>query len=144
MCAELIMRNEHPLTSYLLSLISYLNKMNLEELREYCLSLPHVTEDMPFGEDILVFRICNRIFVLTSLESVPLRVSLKCDPERAIELREQYPDKIIAGYHLNKKHWNTVLLEGLPPALIKEMIQHSYDQVLAKVPKKEREILNHK
>ena len=133
-CAELIMRNEPPL-------ISYLNKMNLEELREYCLSLPHVTEDMPFGEDILVFRICNRIFVLTSLESVPLRVSLKCDPERAIELREQYPDKIIAGYHLNKKHWNTVLLEGLPPALIKEMIQHSYDQVLAKVPKKEREML---
>ena len=115
--------------------------MNLEELREYCLSLPHVTEDMPFGEDILVFRICNRIFVLTSLESVPLRVSLKCDPERAIELREQYPDKIIASYHLNKKHWNTVLLEGLPPTLIKEMIQHSYDQVLAKVPKKEREML---
>ena len=142
MCAELIMRNEPPLTSYLLSLT--LNKMNLEELREYCLSLPHVTEDMPFGEDILVFRICNRIFVLTSLESVPLRVSLKCDPERAIELREQYPDKIIAGYHLNKKHWNTVLLEGLPPALIKEMIQHSYDQVLAKVPKKERELLTHK
>ena len=126
--------------SYLLSLT--LNKMNLEELREYCLSLPHVTEDMPFGEDILVFRICNRIFVLTSLESVPLRVSLKCDPERAIELREQYPDKIIAGYHLNKKHWNTVLLEGLPPALIKEMIQHSYDQVLDKVPKKEREKLS--
>ena len=134
MCAELIMRNES-------SLISYLNKMNLEELRDYCLSLLHVTEDMPFSEDILVFRICNRIFVLTSLESVPLRVSLKCDPERAIELREQYPDKITAGYHLNKKHWNTVLLEGLPPALIKEMIQHSYDQVLAKVPKKEREML---
>ena len=127
--------------SPLLPLISYLNKMNLEELREYCLSLPHVTEDMPFGEDILVFRICNRIFVLTSLESVPLRVSLKCDPERAIELREEFPNKIAAGYHLNKKHWNTVLLEGLPPALIKEMIQHSYNQVLAKVPKKEREML---
>ena len=110
--------------------------MNLEELREYCLSLPHVTEDMPFDEDILVFRICNRIFVLTNLESVPLRMSLKCNPERAIELREQYPEQIIAGYHLNKKHWNTVLLEGLPPTLIKEMIQHSYDQVLANVPKK--------
>ena len=118
--------------------------MNLEELREYCLSLPYVTEDMPFGEDILVFRICNRIFVLTNLESVPLRVSLKCNPERAIELREQYPEQIIAGYHLNKKHWNTVLLEGLPIVLTKEMIQHSYDQVLAKVPKNERELLNHK
>ena len=128
--------------SFLLSLT--LNKMNLEELRDYCLSLPHVSEDMPFGEDILVFRICNCIFVLTSLESVPLRVSLKCDPERAIELREEFPNKIVAGYHLNKKHWNTVLLEGLPPALIKEMIQHSYDQVLAKVPKKERELLTHK
>ena len=115
--------------------------MNLEELRDYCLSLPHVTEDMPFDEDILVFRICNRIFVLTSLNTVPLRVSLKCNPERAIELREEYPNKIVAGYHLNKKHWNTVLLEGLSLSLIKEMIQHSYDQVLAKVPKKEREVL---
>ena len=130
--------------SPLLPLISYLNKMNLEELREYCLSLPHVTEDMPFGEDILVFRICNRIFVLTSLESVPLRVSLKCDPERAIELREEFPNKIVAGYHLNKKHWNTVLLESLPLTLIKEMIQLSYDQVLTKVPKTERELLTHK
>ena len=128
--------------SFLLSLT--LNKMNLEELRDYCLSLPHVTEDMPFGEDILVFRICNCIFVLTSLESVPLRVSLKCDPERAIELREEFPNKIVAGYHLNKKHWNTVLLESLPLTLIKEMIQLSYDQVLTKVPKKERELLTHK
>ena len=116
--------------------------MNLEELREYCLSLPHATEDMPFDEDILVFRICNRIFALTNLERIPVNVSLKCDPERAIELREQYPDKIVAGYHLNKKHWNTVSLEDLPLTLIKEMIQHSYDQVLAKVPKRERESLN--
>ena len=115
--------------------------MNLEELREYCLSLPHVTEDMPFDEDILVFRICNRIFVLTSLDTIPLRVSLKCNPERAVELREEFPNKIVAGYHMNKKHWNTVLLEGLPLTLIKEMIQHSYEQVLAKVPKKEREML---
>ena len=115
--------------------------MNLETFRDFCLSLPHTTEDMPFGEDILAFRICGRIFVLTNLESVPLRASLKCNPERALELREQYPEKIVAGYHLNKKHWNTVLLEGLPLTLIKEMIQHSYDQVLAKVPKKEREAL---
>ena len=116
--------------------------MNLEELRDYCLSLPHVTEDMPFDEDILVFRICNRIFVLTSLDSVPLRVSLKCDPERAIELREQYPDKIVPGYHLNKKHWNTVLLEGLPLTLIDEMIIDSYMLVVEKIPKKERESLD--
>ena len=115
--------------------------MNLEELREYCLSLTHATEDMPFDEDILVFRICNRIFALTNLERIPVSVSLKCDPERALELREQYPDKIVAGYHLNKKHWNTVSLEDLPLTLIKEMIQHSYEQVFAKVPKRERESL---
>ena len=116
--------------------------MNLEELRDSCLSMPFATEDMPFGEDILVFRICNRIFVLTSLDSVPLRVSLKCDPERAIELREQYPDKIVPGYHLNKKHWNTVLLEGLPLTLIDEMIIDSYMLVVEKIPKKERESLD--
>jgi len=115
--------------------------MNIETLRDFCLTLPHTTEDMPFGEDFLVFRICNRIFALTNLEHIPVSVSLKCDPERAIELREQYPDKIIAGYHLNKKHWNTVLLESLPEALIKEMVQHSYNQVLAKISKKEREML---
>ena len=115
--------------------------MNLEELRTYCLSLPHVTADMPFGEDFLVFHIANRIFALMNLNRVPMSVSLKCEPERAIELREEYPDKIVAGYHLNKKHWNTVLLESLPEVLIKEMVQHSYDQVLAKVPKKEREAL---
>ena len=70
-----------------------------------------------------------------------MSISLKCEPERAVELREQYPDKIVAGYHLNKKHWNTILLENLPEVLIKEMVQHSYNQVLAKVPKKEREAL---
>ena len=127
--------------SPLLPLISKLNKMNIETFRDFCLTLPHTTEDMPFGEDFLVFRIANHIFALMNLNRVPMSVSLKCDPDRAIELREQYPDKIIAGYHLNKKHWNTVLLEGLPPTLIKEMIQHSYDQVLAKIPKKEREAL---
>ncbi|MDO4880643.1 MAG: MmcQ/YjbR family DNA-binding protein [Capnocytophaga sp.] len=115
--------------------------MNIEQLRDFCLALPFATEDMPFGEDFLVFRIANRIFALTNLNRFPVSVSLKCDPERAVELREQYPEKIVAGYHLNKKHWNTVLLESLPNTLIEEMIQHSYQQVLAKVPKKEKETL---
>ena len=106
--------------------------MNIETFRDFCLTLPHTTEDMPFGEDFLVFRIANRIFALINLNRVPMSVSLKCEPERTVELREQYPDKIVAGYHLNKKHWNTVLLESLPEVLIKEMVQHSYDQVLAK------------
>ena len=125
----------------LLSYIYYLNKMNIETFRDFCLTLPHATEDMPFGENFLVFRMANRIFALINLNRVPMSVSLKCEPERAIELREQYPDKIVAGYHLNKKHWNTLLLESLPEVLIKEMVQHSYNQVLAKVPKKEREAL---
>lgn len=115
--------------------------MNIETFRGFCLTLPYTTEDMPFGEDFLVFRIANRIFALMNLNRVPMSVSLKCDPERAIELREQYPDKIVAGYHLNKKHWNTILLESLPEVLIKEMVQHSYNQVLVKVTKKEREAL---
>ncbi len=115
--------------------------MNIETFRGFCLTLPYTTEDMPFGEDFLVFRIANRIFALINLNRVPMSVSLKCEPERAVELREQYPDKIVAGYHLNKKHWNTILLESLPEVLIKEMVQHSYNQVLAKVPKKEREAL---
>jgi hypothetical protein len=106
--------------------------MNIETFRDFCLTLPHTTEDMPFGEDFLVFRIANRIFALINLNRVPMSVSLKCEPERAVELREEYPDKIVAGYHLNKKHWNTLLLESLPEVLIKEMVQHSYDQVLAK------------
>ncbi|EFS97204.1 hypothetical protein HMPREF1977_1534 [Capnocytophaga ochracea F0287] len=106
--------------------------MNIETFRDFCLTLPHATEDMPFGENFLVFRMANRIFALINLNRVPMSVSLKCEPERAVELREQYPDKIVAGYHLNKKHWNTVLLESLPEVLIKEMVQHSYDQVLAK------------
>ena len=116
--------------------------MNLEELRDSCLSMPFATEDMPFGEGFLVFRICNRIFALTNLECFPVSVSLKCDPERAVELREQYPDKIVPGYHLNKKHWNTVLLEGLPLTLIDEMIIDSYMLVVEKIPKKERESLD--
>ena len=116
--------------------------MNLEELRDSCLSMPFATEDMPFGEGFLVFRICNRIFALTNLERFPVSVSLKCDPERAVELREQYPDKIVAGYHLNKKYWNTVLLEGLPLTLIDEMIIDSYMLVVEKIPKKERESLD--
>ena len=115
--------------------------MNIETFRDFCLTLPHTTEDMPFGEDFLVFRIANRISALMNLNRVPMSVSLKCEPERAVELREQYPDKIVAGYHLNKKHWNTVLLESLPEVLIKEMVQHSYEQVLAKIPKKEKEAL---
>ena len=117
--------------------------MNLEELRDYCLSLPHVTEDMPFGEDFLVFRICNRIFALTNLERNPVSVNLKCNPERAVELREEFPNKIVAGYHMNKKHWNTVRIDGsLPDSLIEEWITDSYNLVVMGLPKKVRQELS--
>ena len=122
--------------------------MTLKQLEEFLLSLPGAWLDYPFGDNIAVYKVGykdvpgqqEKMFALIAEGSQPLRVSLKCDPQLARTLRERY-ESVQPGYHLNKKHWNTVLLEGLPPTLIKEMIQHSYDQVLAKVPKKEREML---
>lgn len=115
--------------------------MNIETLRDYCLQKPAVTENFPFDEDVLVFKVLGKIFALISI-SEPDTVNLKCDPERAIELRSTYPDAIFPGYHMNKKMWNTVSLEyGLPDKLLKELINHSYEEVVAKLPKKEREKL---
>jgi predicted DNA-binding protein (MmcQ/YjbR family) len=112
--------------------------MNPESLRHYCLSLPATTEDFPFDEQTLVFKVQGKMFALTDVDDFA-SINLKCDPERAAELREQY-DSIRPGYHMNKKHWNTVLLDGsLPDALIKELILHSYQLVVAGLPKKLRE-----
>ena len=103
--------------------------MNIEELREYCLTKKGVTEDMPFGNDTLVFRVMDKIFLLTNLEG-ELRINLKCDPERAIELRENHP-AIIPGYHMNKKHWNTIIMDGsLNRNLVLSLIDHSYELVV--------------
>jgi predicted DNA-binding protein (MmcQ/YjbR family) len=122
--------------------------MDIESLRQYCLSLKATTEDMPFGPDTLVFRAGGKIYALTSLD-LPLlggieggcRVNLKCDPDYAIELREKYAD-IIPGYHMNKKHWNTVYCEnGLDEKLIRELIQHSYDLIVKSLPKPVRDKL---
>jgi len=85
--------------------------MNIEELRDYALSLPEVTESFPFGEDTLVFKVKNKIFLLMSLSGAILQFNVKCDPEYAIELREQYP-AVLPGYHMNKKHWNTIIVDG--------------------------------
>jgi predicted DNA-binding protein (MmcQ/YjbR family) len=115
--------------------------MNIETLREYCLAKKAVTEDFPFGEDTLVFRLMNKIFLLVSLSSNPLQFNAKCDPDKAIELREQY-DAIIPGYHMNKKHWNTIVLDGsLSNALIKEMIDDSYNLIVQSLPKKDSKAL---
>ncbi len=111
--------------------------MDLEILRSYCLAKPGVTEDFPFGPDTLVFRVGGKIFALTGVdEPAPQSVNLKCDPDRAIELREQYPTSILPGYHMNKKHWNTCVMDGrVPEALFRELITHSYELVRATLPK---------
>ena len=110
-------------------------KMNIEEFREYCLKKKGVTEEFPFDEYTLVFKVKGKMFALTNLEG-DWNLALKCDPERAIELREQH-SSIRPGYHMNKVHWNTVLMDGsLNERLILELIDHSYDLVVAKLPAK--------
>lgn len=112
--------------------------MNIEELREYCLSKRGVTEHFPFDEVTLVFKVGDKMFALTNLDGEPT-VNLKCDPERAIELREHY-SSIIPGYHMNKLHWNTVMMDGLvPDKLIFELVDHSYNLVFESLPKIKRE-----
>lgn len=111
--------------------------MNIEELRTYCLSLPHATEDMPFGEDTLVFKVGGKIFLLTGLDG-PFAVNLKCDPEYAVELRESHA-AVRPGYHMNKMHWNTVDVDGsLSDDFLFELINHSYQQVTKTLTKKVR------
>lgn len=110
--------------------------MTLDSLRMYCLGLPGVTEDLPFDEDTLAFRIGGKIFLLTSLTETTT-MNVKCDPERAIELRETWPEEVIPGYHMNKKHWNTVSLTGrLNDDFLKDQILHSYQLVKGPAGKK--------
>lgn len=111
--------------------------MDLETFRNYCLSLPGVTEGFPFGETTLVFKVGEKIFALADAE-IFASVNLKCDPERAIELRERYP-AVMPGYHMNKKHWNTVQNDGsIAAKLLLEWTKHSYDLVAASLPAKVR------
>ncbi|MGI9546929.1 MAG: MmcQ/YjbR family DNA-binding protein, partial [Flavobacteriaceae bacterium] len=98
-----------------------------------------VTEEFPFDEVTLVFKVMGKMFALAPLERIPPQVNLKCDPERALELREIYDGVITPGYHMSKVHWNTLFLEQLPNDLIEELIDHSYDLIVAKFPKKIRE-----
>jgi predicted DNA-binding protein (MmcQ/YjbR family) len=105
--------------------------MNIEKLRLYCLGKNEVEEGFPFDEDTLVFKVRGKIFCLAALEAIPLRINVKCDPEKALELREHY-DAVQPGYHMNKKHWNTIILDGSISAReLKDWIDHSYDLVLA-------------
>ena len=112
--------------------------MNIESLREYCLSKSGVEETLPFGPDTLVYKVYGKVFLLTGLDSDQLSFNVKCDPDKAIELREEFPC-VQPGYHMNKKHWNTILVDGsVSSKQLKEWIDHSYELVAAKSPKKKK------
>ena len=114
--------------------------MNFEKLNAYLLSKQGATFDYPFDEKVRVYRVLEKIFALTS-EGCPLEVNLKCDPIYALELRSLY-DSIRAGYHMNKKHWNTVTADGdVDDELFFELCDHSYDLIVSKLTKKKRELL---
>lgn len=111
--------------------------MNVESLREYCLSLPLATEDFPFDETTLVFRVVGKIFAMLDLER-PDVVSLKCNPDYALQLREEHPE-ISGAWHMNKKYWNQVNLSGhLEDELVQGLVRHSYAEVMKKLTRKER------
>jgi len=103
--------------------------MDLAQFREYCLSKACATESTPFGPDVLVFKVSGKMFALAALDELPTTVNLKCDPDLALELRDRY-EQVTPGYHMNKKHWNTVEIEsGIPDPELRKMIDHSYELV---------------
>jgi predicted DNA-binding protein (MmcQ/YjbR family) len=109
--------------------------MDLAQFREYCLSKPRATEGTPFGPDVLVFKVRGKMFALAALEEVPTTVNLKCEPDLALELRDRY-EQVRPGYHMNKKHWNTVEIDsGIPIRELRKMIDHSYELVTKSLPK---------
>ena len=119
--------------------------MTAAQLRKLCLSFPGAYEDFPFGPETSVFRVERKLFALSALAASPLKVSLKCEPELAAELRGSYPDAVVPGYHLNKRHWNTVLCDGaLPDAMVRDMVEDSYDLIVAAMPAVVRERLGWK
>ncbi len=112
--------------------------MDLERFREYCLAQRGATEGTPFGEDVLVFKVGGKMFALALLDEVPATANLKCDPDLALELRDRY-EQVRPGYHMNKKHWNTVELDsGIPEAELRKMIDHSYELIVKSLPKTTR------
>lgn len=115
--------------------------MDFDTLRDFCLSLPETEEKTPFDEDTLVFYVAGKMFCLTSINRFE-SINVKCDPVRAIELREEYPGVVLPGYHMNKQHWNTVMMgAGLRGETIRQWVRDSYDLVVAGLPKVRREAL---
>ena len=114
---------------------------DIESFREYCLAKKGVTEELPFGDDTLVYKVLGKMFALTGINSDPFSLNLKCDPEMAIQLRERYP-AVQPGYHMNKRHWNTIVVDGsIPIKEINNMIDSSYQLVVAGLPAKLRQSL---
>src|ERR1700744_1635975 len=112
--------------------------MSPDDLRDRCLSLPGAEETFPFGRETSVFKVAGKVFALSRLDGNPLRVSLKCEPLLAEQLREAHA-AVIPGYHLNKRHWNTVILDGsLSDEMVGDMIEDSYDLIVSKLPKARR------
>ncbi|HTU31271.1 MAG TPA: MmcQ/YjbR family DNA-binding protein [Solirubrobacteraceae bacterium] len=112
-----------------------------EDLRDLCLSFPGSEETFPFGPENSVFKVAGKIFALSRLDGEPLRVSLKCEPALAEQLREAHP-AIVPGYHLNKRHWNTVTLDGsLPESMIHDLVEDSYDLIVSRLPRSRRRAL---
>jgi predicted DNA-binding protein (MmcQ/YjbR family) len=115
--------------------------VNARELRDSCLRHAGAVEEFPFGPEHSVFKVAGKMFALTALDRAPLEVSVKCEPELAEQLRNTYP-AIRPGYHLNKRHWNTVTVDGdLPDQLVRDLIEDSYDLVVSALPKRVREQL---
>ncbi|GHH84119.1 MmcQ/YjbR family DNA-binding protein [Streptomyces capitiformicae] len=113
--------------------------MTPQALRAFCLSFNEAVEDFPFRPEISVFKVLGKMFALSWMDERPLKVNLKCDPEDGIRLRGEYEGLIAPGYHMNKRHWNTVTVEGeLPDRLVRELIEDSYDLVVAGLPRAER------
>ncbi|MDA5144621.1 MULTISPECIES: MmcQ/YjbR family DNA-binding protein [Streptomyces] len=114
------------------------------ELRDFCLSFNAAVEDFPFNPETSVFKVLGKMFALTSLDGRPLTVNLKCDPDDAIRLRDDHPGLIVPGWHMNKRHWNTVTVGGapdggrLPDRVVRELVEDSYDLVVAGLPRAER------
>lgn len=116
--------------------------MNLEDIRTYCLQKPGVTEEFPFDNDTLVFKVMGKIFALIPLESEDLRMNLKCEPDLAQELRTRYTG-VLPGYHMNKTHWNTVVMDGsFSSQQLLQWIDHSYALIVSRLPKKHKNQLN--
>ncbi|MFB6845380.1 MmcQ/YjbR family DNA-binding protein [Streptomyces sp. NPDC056373] len=113
--------------------------MTPQELRAFCLSFTAAVEDFPFSPEISVFKVRGKLFALSSLDARPLQANLKCDPDEAVRLRGEHEGLIVPGWHMNKRHWNTVTVDGgLPDQLVRELIEDSYDLVVAGLPRAER------